>query len=152
MRLLFHTFFSLLLAGVHAAESWTLLPEAKVTSEGVFLSDVLQPRDSDILPRIKLTNAPAFGSFTVMTRADVLKIAAAKDANLQELAISGVEKIRIVRTVKILAEEELKDLLTEAIQSNSVKERGELEVRFVRSWTPLRVPDEPLTIKLMELP
>lgn len=141
-----------LLSSLRAQESWTLLPQVAVTSDGVYLSDLLQGGAGEQLPRLRLTNAPAFGKFGTISRADILAIAHAADAEFASLNIEGPERIRITRASRVLQESELKTLLTDTIQSTVVKERGDLELRFTRAWIPLRVPDELLTLKILELP
>jgi len=51
-----------------------------------------------------------------------------------------------------LRESDLKELLTASLQQEKVKETGELELRLTRPWLPVNVPDEPLTVKLIDLP
>ncbi len=68
-----------------------------------------------------------------------------------------------------LEETELLTLLTETLQRDYIKTRGELELRLTRPWTPIRVPssaspvprsefrapssaDPELTLKILELP
>jgi flagella basal body P-ring formation protein FlgA len=49
-------------------------------------------------------------------------------------------------------ESALLKLLTPVLQQNYVGDRGELELRLSRPWTALKAPDEPLTVKILELP
>jgi len=51
-----------------------------------------------------------------------------------------------------LGETELQTLLTETLQRDFVKDRGELELRFTRSWPAITVPDEPVTLRILNLP
>jgi flagella basal body P-ring formation protein FlgA len=51
-----------------------------------------------------------------------------------------------------LAESDLLELLTATLQKDYVKDMGELELRFTRPWTARSVPDEPLTIEVLDLP
>lgn len=51
-----------------------------------------------------------------------------------------------------LAEAELKDLLTAALQRDRVRDRGELELRFTRAWSPVAVPEGETTVNILELP
>jgi flagella basal body P-ring formation protein FlgA len=51
-----------------------------------------------------------------------------------------------------LDEAALLRLLTEKLQTDFVRERGELELHFGRPWQPIPVPDEPLSLKILELP
>ncbi|HUI06943.1 MAG TPA: flagellar basal body P-ring formation chaperone FlgA [Verrucomicrobiae bacterium] len=53
---------------------------------------------------------------------------------------------------RVLGESELKAMLTAALQREHVRELGELELTFVRSWSPITVPDSGLTVKIVELP
>lgn len=53
---------------------------------------------------------------------------------------------------RALTEIELLPLLTAALQTDHVKEAGELEVRFVRPWQPINVPNAPLSVRIVDLP
>jgi flagella basal body P-ring formation protein FlgA len=54
--------------------------------------------------------------------------------------------------LRTFAEADLLELLTATLQKECVKDRGELELRLVRPWTSRTVPDEPLAIKILDLP
>lgn len=51
-----------------------------------------------------------------------------------------------------LGENELVTLLTETLQREYIKTRGELELHLTRPWITRPVPDAPLTVKIVELP
>lgn len=51
-----------------------------------------------------------------------------------------------------LTESNVLALLTETLQQNYVKDRGDLELRFTQPWTAPTVPDGPLAVKILELP
>lgn len=51
-----------------------------------------------------------------------------------------------------LDEAELLALLTDTLQREQVRERGQLELRLTRPWAAISVPDGPLTLKVLELP
>lgn len=51
-----------------------------------------------------------------------------------------------------LEEAEIVSLLTDTLQRDTVKTRGELELRFTRPWVARTIPDAPLTLKVIELP
>jgi flagellar basal body P-ring formation protein FlgA len=51
-----------------------------------------------------------------------------------------------------LVETEIKELLTAVLQREHVQDKGELELRFTRPWKTVSVPDEPITLKVLELP
>jgi flagella basal body P-ring formation protein FlgA len=54
------------------------------------------------------------------------------------------------RPPRRLEEEELRDLLTGALNQGIGTEDAEWEVRFSRPWTPVSVPDEPLKAEIVE--
>jgi flagella basal body P-ring formation protein FlgA len=106
---------------------------------------------SDLSP-IRLADAPAFGQTASLSRA---QLAALREKAAPELATngwSGAAQIRVARRARLLNENELHDLLTATLQREVVKERGELELRFSRPWTAVQVPDEPLELKVLDLP
>jgi len=43
-------------------------------------------------------------------------------------------------------------LLTQTLQDTYVKDRGELELRITQPWTSRKISDEPLTVKITEVP
>ena len=65
---------------------------------------------------------------------------------------AGATQIKVSRRTRTLTESEIKELLVAALQQNHVKERGELELRFSRPTPSTIVVDEPLTVKLLDLP
>ena len=56
------------------------------------------------------------------------------------------------RRVRAFTETDLVKLLTETLQRDYVKDKGELELQPMRPWTELNLPDEPLALKILELP
>jgi flagella basal body P-ring formation protein FlgA len=65
---------------------------------------------------------------------------------------SGAEKVKITRRLRQLEEPEFKEMLTATLQREKVRDRGELELRFLRPWAPIAVPDEVLTMDILEIP
>ncbi|HLP75469.1 MAG TPA: hypothetical protein VK327_01015, partial [Candidatus Paceibacterota bacterium] len=51
-----------------------------------------------------------------------------------------------------ISESDLLELLTATLQNDYVKDKGELELRLTRPWTPRTVPDEPITVKVLDIP
>ena len=49
-------------------------------------------------------------------------------------------------------EAELRDLLTAKLQADVVKDKGELELRLLRAWSPVTLPDGEVSVKLLDLP
>lgn len=127
-----------------------LNPAAQVDGEGIFLSHVLQSDKS--LPVTRLCDAPAFGTTVVLTRSQIEGFARTTGADLGGTNWTGPDSIRISRRTRTLAEADALTLLTGTLQRDLVKDRGELELRFTHPWTAITVPDEPLTVKVVDLP
>src|SRR4051794_37955090 len=53
---------------------------------------------------------------------------------------------------RTLDQAELTLLLTQTLQKEYVKDRGELELRVTQPWTAKKISDEPLTVKIIEMP
>ena len=131
--------------------SWPLATEAKVDSRGIFLRHVVAPTFNQPLAEIRIADAPAFGKTAVYTRSQLNDLLAKAAPELIPLW-SGPERVRIVRKSRALDETEMRQLLTSALQTDYVRERGELELRFVRPWNPVVVPDEELALRVLDLP
>lgn len=54
--------------------------------------------------------------------------------------------------VRQFTESDLLQLLTDTLQRDYVKDQGELELRLTRAFPSRNVPDEPLTIKILDMP
>ena len=52
----------------------------------------------------------------------------------------------------VMGEDEIRQMLTETLQRDFVKDRGELELRFTRPWSALTVSNELISLKIIELP
>lgn len=134
------------------SSSWCLRDTVAVNSDGIFLDQILATADGAPAARVRLADAPAFGQTNVWSRSQVaekLKLALpTRTAN----AWSGAERITVSRRSRALAEVELKDLLTATLQREQVRRKGELQLRMTRPWTAVQVPDEPVDIKILDLP
>ncbi len=53
---------------------------------------------------------------------------------------------------RVFAEADLLELLARTLQQDYVKNKGELELRLARPWPSRTVPDELLTLKILDLP
>jgi flagella basal body P-ring formation protein FlgA len=58
----------------------------------------------------------------------------------------------MVHRQRALAETDLLQLLTTTLQTEYVKDRGDLELRLSQPWKTRTVPDELLTVKVLEMP
>jgi flagellar basal body P-ring formation protein FlgA len=137
---------------VAPAVSWQLLPEARVGNAGLFLNQIIKTAPPVVLPQLRLAPAPPAGQTVSFTRAQILDLAKNSLTGLNVTNWTGAMRVKVTRRTRELDEEEITTLLTTAIQSNYVKEMGELELRFATQWTPLVVPDEALTVRITAVP
>jgi flagellar basal body P-ring formation protein FlgA len=136
---------------VHGQGAFTLRPAAAVHAAGVFAAEVFE--DAAGLPTNRLALAPAAGQTLTLTR-DLIAAALRKaDTNLILTNWAGASAVRIVRATRKVEETELHDLIVDALQRRFLRDgQGELDVRFTRPWNAVVVPDEPVELKLMDLP
>jgi flagella basal body P-ring formation protein FlgA len=142
------------LPGAFRSQAVTIeLPRsAQTDSQGVLLRDVVPSLASDPAGELKISKAPIFGQAVSVSRHDIVALLKEKAPDLAVTNWAGAEKVAVTRRVRPLAEEELRQMFVELLQKEQVKERGELELRFGRAWTAVSVPDEPLTIRLVDMP
>lgn len=129
-----------------------LLPAAPVDGEGIFLSQLLATNTAPVLPQIRIADAPAFGQATLLTRDQILEIALQAAPKLVSTNWAGSRAVRVTRRARSLCETEVKTRLTEALQREYIGDRGDLELRLLRPWGALAIPDEPCTMKILDLP
>lgn len=134
------------------APAWKLQAEIEVDSAGVYLDQVLRPvADAPAASHLRISEAPALNQPVTLTREQVTSLARKQQPDFDG-ALSGADKIRISRRARTLTESEILEQLTSTLQRDQVHDRGELELRFGRPWTPLSIPDDPYTLKIVELP
>jgi flagella basal body P-ring formation protein FlgA len=140
-------------SNVTEVDSWKLLPQAEVTSSGIFLDQIVTVSGANrVIPHIRLAHAPSLGQAASFSRGEALALAQAGIVGLQTTNWGGAAQIRISRRVRPLEDSDLLDLLTATLQKEYVKNQGTLELRLTRAWANPLVPDEPLTLKLVEMP
>jgi flagellar basal body P-ring formation protein FlgA len=129
-----------------------LLPLATADSHGIHLHQVISSSMPLPLPNPRLATAPRPGQTIILSRQQVHELIRQHLPELTHATWTGAHQIQISRLSRLLDETELKDLLTRAIADHHPKERGELELRFPRPWTTIPIPDEPLTLRILDLP
>ncbi len=134
------------------APAHVLLAKAEVDSRGIFIAQLLVPTHGEPLPAVRLAAAPALGQTLVWTPQQINQLLAKTAPDLVTTNWSGADRIRIGRRSRILNEAELKELITARLQQDYAKEKGHLELHLNRPWNPMMVPDEPLSIKVLDLP
>jgi flagella basal body P-ring formation protein FlgA len=171
MKILNNILGIILVGAVHVARAdegvvWQLRPEAKVDSSGIFLNQLVVPIESSnvaasssavatssvILPQIRLAPAPSLGQTASLSRSEIAELAQKQVPGLITSNWSGAMEIRVTRRVRQFSDTEITELLTATLQRDYVKDRGELELNLSNPWTPVAVPDEPLRLKVEQLP
>jgi flagella basal body P-ring formation protein FlgA len=129
-----------------------LVESAEVDGEGIFLDQIVTATPLSPLPHLRLAPAPAVGQVTLLTRTQVVAWIQTQAPAVTTTRWTGPEQAKVTRRTRSLDETELKELLQTTLQQNHVKDRGELEIRLTRPWTSIAVADEPLTLKVVDLP
>jgi flagellar basal body P-ring formation protein FlgA len=130
--------------------AWQLAATAQVDSSGVYLKQLTQ--SGEPLPTVRLCDAPEFGKTLDLTRQQVSDLLAAASPGLTVTNWTGANAVEISRRTHTLTEADTLALLTATLQRDYVKDRGELELDFTQPWDAPTVPDEPLTVKILESP
>ena len=129
-----------------------LLPVAQVDGEGIFLDQIVENEFFRPTPKIRLAAAPALGQTASLSRAQVVSILQNVAPDLARASWAGATAVRVTRKSRPLGETELKEMLAAVLQSEYVKQQGELELRLARPWTVVTLPDEPLALRILDLP
>jgi flagella basal body P-ring formation protein FlgA len=134
-------------------ETWQLASEAQVDSSGIFLNQlVIPPATSVVFPQIRLASAPPLGQTASFSREQIAELTRKQSPQLVASNWSGAAQVRVSRRTRPFAEYDMTRLLTVTLQRDYVKDRGELELRLTRPWTPVPAPDETLSLKVFDLP
>jgi flagellar basal body P-ring formation protein FlgA len=131
---------------------WKLLPEVKVDSAGVFLDQIVTASGTTQILHLRLGSAPRPGQTNSFSRNEVAGFAEACVSGLVMTNWSGPAAVRVSRRLRPFEDSDLLDLLTATLQKEYVKGQGELELHLTRPWPRPQVPDEPLTMKVAEMP
>lgn len=132
-----------------APPAFQLNVAAPVSADGIFLPQLFS--STQPLPVIRLADAPAFGKNLILTRAQICDLLSANAPGVGT-NFSGPDVIKIYRRSRTLGESDMLGMLTAALQHDYIKDKGQLELRLAQPWTPLILPDEPLTMNITELP
>ncbi len=133
-----------------AGNSYDLQPIAHVNGDGIFLDDVVASTNC-VVPHVRISAPPRLGQVLTLTRSDI-EAATVTAIGTSPTNWSGSHQVSIKRRVRILEGDELNRILTAQLQQEVIKQRGELELRIARSWTPVSVPDVPFTLRIIDLP
>ncbi len=130
---------------------WSLLPAVQVDATGIHLDQIVAGATAET-PHIRLAPAPVANRAVTFTTAQINDLLQQSAPELVSTNWSGAAQVKISRRTRTLTESEIKELLVTSLQQNYVKDRGELELRFSRPVPAAIVLDEPLTVKLLDLP
>jgi flagella basal body P-ring formation protein FlgA len=104
------------------------------------------------LPSVRLADAPPFRQPIFLTRGQINEAVQRISPNLVATNWSGAERVRVARRSRPLEEAEIKQLLTAVLQRDQVRDKGELELRLMRPWTTVAIPDEPVVLNILDFP
>src|SRR5689334_18768139 len=115
------------LAAPAAPPAFHLLSLAQVDGSGVFLHQIATATglESGGIP-IRVASPPAFGRALTLTRDQISAALQTVRPDLAGARWTGADLVRLTRRHRLLAESELRDLLTSTLQSETVKDKGEL--------------------------
>jgi len=137
------------LSSASEATPFQLSATAQVSGDGVFLPQIFSAAQP--LPAIRLCDAPAFGKNLILTRAQITELLAANAPDCGT-NFSGPDSVRISRRTRTLGESDILGLLSADLQHDYIKDKGQLELHLAQPWNPLLLPDEPLTLDVLEMP
>lgn len=134
------------------SSTWLLKTNATVTSSGVFLSDVVVAPSGVTLPHVRIAEAPRFG-FTAKFEPAALNPLITKATQLEPgTNWAGAPQVVVNRRGRPLASGEVEQLLTERLTAEFLPGGGELELRLVRPWAEVSIPDEQFEMKFQQMP
>ena len=139
-------------ASLPAAEVWTLLPQAQVTSAGVFLDQVVAGFETNAAGHVRLCDAPAVGRSTQFTTAQIQALIRSAAPAWSSQTWTGAPTVQITRRMRLLPASEILQSISEALQKEFVRDQGELELRFSRPWTAVPIADEPYETRCIDVP
>jgi flagella basal body P-ring formation protein FlgA len=68
------------------------------------------------------------------------------------MASSPIPATAAAPSERLFEQTELISLLTTTLQQDYVKDKGDLELRVTQPWTARKVPTDPITLKILEMP
>jgi flagella basal body P-ring formation protein FlgA len=132
--------------------AFALPPTTQVAADGVFLDQILVVQPPTALPHLRVADAPRVGETTTLTRDQVRQWLSGHAPEFVSTNWTAQPSIRITRRTRSLDEIELRELLCSTLQKETVKDKGELELRLTRNWTSLMVPEEPVSLRIVDVP
>lgn len=134
------------------APTLSLVNPTQVDGAGIFLDQVLAASPPAAVPHVRLAPAPAVGQTASLARTQVVQWVRLHAPELVSTNWTGADRVRVTRAARALDEVEVRELVRQTLQRDLVKDRGELELRLLRPWASVQIPDEPLTLRVVDLP
>ncbi len=142
---------ALTVAAADEPVGWSLLPAVQVDATGIHFDQIVAGAPAGV-PHLRLAPAPTAGRTVSLTPTQLNELLQQTAPELVTTNWTGAAQIKVSRRTRAVTESDLKDLLTAALQQDYVKERGELELRFIRPVAAMTLVDETFTVKLLDLP
>lgn len=134
------------------AQTWTLLPQAQVTSAGVFLDQLVSGGETNAQLHVRLCNAPATGRTLQLSVAQLRPLVTTAAPAWSGINWTGAPSIQVSRRMRLLPAQEILQALADHLRKELVHDESELELRFARPWVATPIADEPYTLHVPDLP
>lgn len=132
--------------------SFSLLPAVAVGSQGVFLHQLLAASPAEVPTNVWLLPAPPPGKPRRLSRAEIAALLHTNAPMWATAAWTGAPAVVVARRMRTLSEAEVAELLRGPLSREWQCPAENLELKVARLPVPVSVPDEPLHLKLVELP
>ncbi|MBK7997240.1 MAG: flagellar basal body P-ring formation protein FlgA [Verrucomicrobia bacterium] len=126
---------------------------AQVDSSGVYLHHLVSSTPASLSPQpIRLADAPSFGRALSFSPEQLNELLRRAMPQLTSPSWTGASQVRVIRRSRFLGEGELRELLIATLQSEQVRDKGTLELNLGRPWPGVNLPDESLTLRVLNMP
>jgi flagella basal body P-ring formation protein FlgA len=135
-----------------SARTLEVAAEVEVDSSGVLLGALVPSLASEPSGGLKVADSPEFGRMITVERTAIEALLREQAPGITVTNWTGAGSVKVQRKSRPLGEDEIRGWLTDALQREQVRDRGELELRITGQWKPVAVPDEPLKFRVVDLP
>lgn len=125
--------------------------ELLVDASGLRLPELAPTNGTLVLPPWVLRAAPGAGTPVVLSRSNLQQILARPEFSLTVTQWTGAEHLRLLRRTRTCTDHDIETLVTAALAAN-LQPSTELELHLSRAWTPIAVPDDTLTVRVLGIP
>lgn len=126
---------------------------AQVDSSGVYLHQLVSSTPASLPPQpIRLADAPPFGRALSFSPGQINEMLRRAAPQVTPPNWTGASQVRVIRRSRFLGEGEVRELLIATLQSEQVRDKGTLELNLGRPWVGVNLPDESLTLRVLNMP